>query len=153
MSASVGVLAYERGSAYTLFIMPDPSLHEQHRRRDLLDAIGKASELHHHMLLVLIVLIGAQGIVAAQLEESKVLIFVSLALSLLTLGARLWVYQDLLMSIRLRLKPLLEGDEPSPDAKTKQELDWLTQQDPWLERLSVWGLWLSAALFAGGCFV
>ena len=73
--------------------------------------------------------------------------------SVLTLGARLWVYQDQLASLRLRLKPLLEGEEPTPDAKTKQELDWLTQQDPWLERLSVWGLWFSAALFACGCFV
>lgn len=123
------------------------------RRRDLLDAIGKASELHHHMLLVLVVLIGAQGIAAALMEKASVLIFASLVLSVMTLGARLWVYQDLLMSIRLRLRPLLDGDEATPDAKTKQELDWLTQQDPWLERLSVWGLWFSVVLFAAGCFI
>lgn len=122
------------------------------RRRDLLDAIGKTSELHHHVLLVLVVLIGAQGIVAAS-GQKNVLIFIALILSVLTLGARLWIYQDLLASLRLRLRPLLEGDEQTPDAKTKQELDWLTQQDPWLERLSVWGLWFSAVLFAGGCFV
>ena len=122
------------------------------RRRDLLDAIGKASELHHHALLVLAVLIGAQGIAAAS-GQKNVLIFIALIVSVLTLGARLWVYQDQLASLRLRLKPLLEGEEPRPDAKTKQELDWLTQQDPWLERLSVWGLWFSAALFACGCFV
>lgn len=126
---------------------PDPS-----RRRDLLDAIGKTSELHHHTLLVLIVLVGAQGIAAAS-GQKNVLVFSALVVSVLTLGARLWVYQDLLVSLRLRLRPLLDGDEPMPDAKTKQELDWLTQQDPWLERLSVWGLWLSAVLFAGGCFI
>lgn len=121
------------------------------RRRELLDAIGKASELHHHVMLVLAVLIGAQGIVAAS-GRDNVLIFIALVLSVLTLGVRLWVYQDQLVSLRLRLRPLLEGQEPTPDAKTKQELDWLTQQDPWLERLSVWGLWFSAALFACGCF-
>lgn len=130
---------------------------EQHhpdtaRRRELLDAIGKTSELHHHALLVLAVLIGAQGIAAAN-GQSNVLMFIAMIVSVLTFGARLWVYQDLVMSIRLRLRPLLDGDEPTRDAKTKQELDWLTQQDPWLERLSIWGLWLSAALFAGSCFV
>lgn len=122
------------------------------RRRDLLDAIGKTSELHHHTLLVLAVLIGAQGIAAAS-GQKNVLIFIALIVSVLTLGARLWVYQDLLVSLRMRLRPLLDGDEPTRDAKTKQELDWLTQQDPWLERISVWGLWLSAVLFAGGCFI
>ena len=101
---------------------------------------------------MLIVLIGAQGIAAAS-GQKNVLVFSALVVSVLTLGARLWVYQDLLVSLRLRLRPLLDGDEPMPDAKTKQELDWLTQQDPWLERLSVWGLWLSAVLFAGGCFI
>lgn len=120
------------------------------RRRELLDALGKASELHHHVLLVIAVLLGAQGITAAIMERN-VLIFVSLISSVLTLGARLWVFQDQLAAVRLRLQPLLEGDGPTPDAKTKQQLDWLTQQDPWLERLSVWGLFLSAALFAGGC--
>lgn len=132
--------------------MPDANPKDSAHRRDLLDAIGKASELHHHTLLVLAVLIGAQGIAAAS-GQKNVLIFIALIVSVLTLGARLWVYQDLLVSIRLRLKPLLDGDEPTPDAKTKQELDWLTQQDPWLERLSVWGLWLGAVLFASGCFV
>jgi hypothetical protein len=71
----------------------------------------------------------------------------------IALGAQLWFYNGQLASVRLRLKPLLEGDAPTPDAKTKQELDWLTQQDPLLERVSVWGLWLGAALFAGGCLV
>ena len=132
--------------------MPENNPSDNPRRRDLLDAIGKTSELHHHTLLVLAVLIGAQGIAAAS-GQKNVLIFIALILSVVTLGARLWVYQDLLISIRLRLKPLLDGEEPATDAKTKQELDWLTQQDPWLERLSVWGLWLSAVLFAGGCFV
>jgi len=132
--------------------MPETHPNDTARRRDLLDAIGKSSELHHHTLLVLAVLIGAQGIAAAS-GQKNVLIFIALILSVLTLGARLWVYQDLLVSIRMRLRPLLDGDQATPDAKTKQELDWLTQQDPWLERLSVWGLWLSAALFAGGCFV
>ena len=132
--------------------MPDSHSNDTNRRRDLLDAIGKAAELHHHALLVLAVLIGAQGIAAAS-GQKNVLIFIALIVSVLTLGARLWVYQDLVVSIRLRLKPLLDGDDPTPDAKTKQELDWLTQQDPWLERLSVWGLWFSAVLFAGGCFV
>ena len=131
--------------------MPETNPTDTARRRELLDAIGKTSELHHHMLLVLIVLIGAEGIAAAS-GQKNVLVFIALILSVLTLGARLWVYQDLLISIRMRLKPLLEGDEPTPDAKTKQELDWLTQQDPWLERFSVWGLWLSAMMFAGGCF-
>lgn len=121
------------------------------RRRELLDAIGKASELHHHVLLVLVVLIAAQGVTAALMDQANVLIFVSLVVTVLTLGARLWVFQDLLASVRLRLRPLLEGDDATPDAKTRQELDWLTQQDPLLERLSVWGLWLGAALFAGGC--
>lgn len=122
------------------------------RRRDLLEAIGKASELHHHVLLVLAVIIGAQGIAAAS-GKKNVLIFIALIVSVLTLGVRLWVYQDQLVSLRLRLRPLLEGQAPTPDAKTRQELDWLTQQDPWLERRSVWGLWFSAALFACGCFV
>ena len=131
--------------------MPEPDPNTA-RRRDLLDAIGKASELHHHALLVLAVLIGAQRIAAAS-GQKNVLIFIALIVSVLTLGLRLWVYQDQLASLRLRLKPLLEGEEPTPDARTKQELDWLTQQDPWLERLSVWGLWFSAALFACGCFV
>ena len=126
------------------------------RRRELLDAIGKAAELHHHILLVLAVLIGAQGIAAAiklQDDGINVLLFVSLVVSVLTLGARLWVYHDLLVSMRMRLRPLLEGDEATPDAKTKQQLDWLTHQDPLLDRASVWGLWLSAALFACGCMV
>ena len=131
--------------------MPEPDPNTA-RRRDLLDAIGKASELHHHAMLVLAVLIGAQRIAAAS-GQKNVLIFIALIVSVLTLGLRLWVYQDQLASLRLRLKPLLEGEEPTPDARTKQELDWLTQQDPWLERLSVWGLWFSAALFACGCFV
>lgn len=126
---------------------PDPS-----RRRELLDAIGKASELHHHILLVLAVLIGAQGIAAA-MGKANPLIFAALIVTVLTFGARLWVFNDLLASVRMRLKPLLEGDEPTPDAKTKRELDWLTQQDPLLDRASVWGLWLGAALFAGGCLV
>lgn len=132
--------------------MAEANSNDPNRRRDLLDAIGKASEIHHHALLVLAVLIGAQGIAAAS-GQKNVLIFVALIVSVLTLGVRLWVYQDLLTSLRLRLRPLLEGDEQTPNAKTKQELDWLTQQDPWLERLSVWGLWLSAVLFAGGCFI
>jgi Na+/melibiose symporter-like transporter len=132
--------------------MPEPNFTDTARRRELLDAIGKTSELHHHALLVLAVLIGAQGIAAAS-GQKNVLIFIAMIVSVLTFGARLWVYQDLLMSIRLRLRPLLDGEEPTRDAKTKQELDWLTQQDPWLERLSVWGLWLSAVLFAGSCFV
>ncbi|MEO0476405.1 MAG: hypothetical protein AAF085_10630 [Planctomycetota bacterium] len=132
--------------------MPEPKPNETARRRELLDAIGKSSELHHQALLVLAVLIGAQGIAAAS-GQKNVLIFIALIVSVLTLGARLWVYQDLLVSIRLRLRPLLDGEEPTPDAKTKQELDWLTQQDPLLERLSVWGLWISAVLFAGGCFI
>lgn len=126
---------------------------DNNRRRDLLDAIGKASELHHHVLLVLVVLIGAQGIAAVSLENTNVLIFVSMVVSVITLGLRLWVFQDLLASVRMRLRPLLEGEDPTPDAKTKQELEWLTQQDPWLERASVWGLWLGAALFAGGCLI
>lgn len=132
--------------------MTDPNQPDIARRRDLLDAIGKTSELHHQALLVLAVLIGAEGIAAA-MGKDNALVFIALVASVLTLGARLWVYQDLLSSVRLRLRPLLEGDEPAPDSKTKQELDWLTQQDPWLERLSVWGLWFSAALFAGGCFL
>lgn len=132
--------------------MPEANPSDPNRRRDLLDAIGKASEIHHHALLVLAVFIGAQGIAAAS-GQKNVLIFVALIVSVLTLGIRLWVYQDLLTSLRLRLRPLLEGDEQTPNAKTKQELDWLTQQDPWLERVSVWGLWLSAVLFAGGCFI
>ena len=109
--------------------------------------------MHHHVLLVLVVLIGAQGIAAAVKEGSNALIFASLIVSVITLGLRLWVFQDLLLSMRMRLKPLLEGEDPTPDAKTKQELDWLTQQDPWLERASIWGLWFAAALFAGGCMV
>ena len=129
--------------------MTDSNSPDTARRRELLDAIGKASELHHHMLLVLVVLIGAQGIVAAR--DGNLVIFASMVFSVLALGTRLWVYQDQLASMRMRLKPLLDGEDPTPDAKTKQELDWLTQQDPWLERASVWGLWLSAALFAGGC--
>lgn len=129
--------------------MTEPNSPDTARRRELLDAIGKASELHHHMLLVLVVLIGAQGIAAT--HDGNIAIFVSLVFSVLTLGTRLWVYQDLLASVRMRLRPLLDGEGPTPDAKTKQELDWLTQQDPWLERASVWGLWLSAAIFAGGC--
>lgn len=132
--------------------MTDPNQPDIARRRDLLDAIGKTSELHHQALLVLAVLIGAEGIAAA-MGKDNALVFIALVASVLTLGARLWVYQDLLSSVRLRLRPLLEGDKPAPDSKTKQELDWLTQQDPWLERLSVWGLWFSAALFAGGCFL
>jgi hypothetical protein len=132
--------------------MSESNTTDNTRRRDLLDAIGKTSELHHHTLLVLAVLIGAQGIAAAS-GQKNVLIFIALIVSVLTLGARLWVYQDLLVSLRMRLRPLLDGDEATPDAKTRQELDWLTQQDPWLERISVWGLWLSAALFAGGCFI
>ncbi|MFK7788105.1 MAG: hypothetical protein AB8C95_01260 [Phycisphaeraceae bacterium] len=133
--------------------MPDAqNTNDSARRRDLLDAIGKASELHHHALLVLAVLIGAQGIAAAN-GQKNVLIFIALIVSVLTLGARLWVYQDSLVSLRLRLRPLMEGDQSTPDAKTKQELDWLTQQDPWLERLSIWGLWLGAVLFAGGCVI
>lgn len=132
--------------------MPEANPSDPNRRRDLLDAIGKASEIHHHALLVLAVFIGAQGIAAAS-GQKNVLIFVALIVSVLTLGVRLWVYQDLLTSLRLRLRPLLEGHEQTPNAKTKQELDWLTQQDPWLERVSVWGLWLSAVLFAGGCFI
>lgn len=132
--------------------MLEANPNDPNRRRDLLDAIGKASEIHHHALLVLAVFIGAQGIAAAS-GQKNVLIFVALIVSVLTLGIRLWVYQDLLTSLRLRLRPLLEGDEQTPNAKTKQELDWLTQQDPWLERVSVWGLWLSAVLFAGGCFI
>ena len=131
-----------------------PTPHDSARRRELLDALGKASEIHHHLLLVLAVLIGAQGITAASKESSgRFLIFVAMAVSVLTLGVRLWVYSDLLASVRMRLRPLLEGDDPKPDAKTRQELDWLTQQDPLLDRLSVWGLWLSAAIFAGGCLV
>lgn len=133
--------------------MPDTNTPDPARRRELLDAIGKASELHHHLLLVLAVLIGTQGITAASKEGGRFLIFVSMAIAVLTLGIRLWVYNDLLASVRMRLKPLLEGDSPTPDAKTKQELDWLTQQDPLLDRASVWGLWLSAAIFAGGCLV
>ncbi len=132
--------------------MSEKNPNDTARRRDLLDAIGKASELHHHTLLVLAVLIGAQCIAAAS-GQKNVLIFIALILSVLTLGARLWVYQDLITSLRLRLRPLLEGDISTPDAKTKQELDWLTQQDPWLERMSVWSLWFSAVLFAGGCFM
>lgn len=133
--------------------MTEPNPQNTARRRELLDAIGKASELHHQLLLVLAVLIAAQGIAAANMEHANVLIFVSLIVSVVTLGLRLWVFHDLLLSVRMRLRPLLEGDEPTPDAKTKQELDWLTQQDPLLERASIWGLWLSAALFAGGCLV
>ena len=131
--------------------MPDTNSSDTARRRDLLDAIGKASELHHHALLVLAVLIGVQGIAAA-MGQDNVLMFIALIVSVLTLGVRLWVYQDLLISVRMRLRPLLDGDAPTPDAKTKLELDWLTQQDPWLERLSIWGLWFSAVLFAGACF-
>lgn len=132
--------------------------HETHssdtaRRRELLDALSKASELHHHMLLVIAVLLGAQGVAAALMDKANLLIFVSLFVTVLTLGARLWVFNDLLASIRMRLRPLLDGDNATPDARTRQELDWLTQQDPWLERASVWGLWLGAALFAGGCVV
>lgn len=125
---------------------------ETARRRELMDAVGKASELHHHLLLVLMVLIGAQGIAAA-MKYTNGLLFASMIVSVLTLGARLWVYHDLLTSVRMRLRPLLEGNEPTPDAKTQQELDWLTKQDPLLDRVSVWGLWLGAALFAGGCLV
>lgn len=133
--------------------MTQPTPNDSVRRRELLDAIGKASELHHHVLLVLIVLIGAQGITAAIAEGSNILIFVSLIVSVVTLGLRLWVFNDLLASLRMRLKPLMDGESPAVDAKTKQELDWLTQQDPLLERVSIWGLWLGAALFAGGCLV
>lgn len=123
------------------------------RRRELIDAIGKASELHHHLLLVLAVLIGAQGVAAAINKGDNVLIFVSLALSVLALGARLWVLSDLLASLRMRLRPLLEGEGPTPDAKTRRELEWLTEQDPLLDRASLWAMWLSAALFAAGCVV
>ncbi|MGB0766357.1 MAG: hypothetical protein ACPGYV_01455 [Phycisphaeraceae bacterium] len=130
--------------------MSDTNQDTAARRRDLLDAMSKASELHHHVLLVLVVLIAAQGIVAGS-GQRNVLIVISLVVSIMTLGVRLWVYQDLLASVRMRLRPLLDGEDPAKDAKTKQELDWLTKQDPWLERLSVWGLWLGAALFAGGC--
>jgi len=130
-----------------------PTTHDTARKRELLDAIGKASELHHHVLLVIVVLIGAQGIAAAVLDQANILMFASMVVTVLTLGTRLWVYQDLLASMRMRLHPLLEGDDATPDAKTKQELEWLTQQDPLLERLSVWGLWLGAALFAGACLV
>ena len=121
------------------------------RRRELMDAVGKASEVHHHVLLVLVVLIGAQGITAAVKGEGNALVVASMVLSVITLGARLWVFHDLLVSMRMRLRPLLEGEDPTPDAKTKRELDWLTQQDPLLDRASVWGMWLSALLFAGGC--
>lgn len=130
----------------------DTSTTDTARRRDLLDAIGKASELHHHILLVIVVLLGAQGIAVA-MGRNNGLMFAAIIITVLTFGARLWVFNDLLASIRMRLKPLLDGDEPSADAKTKRELDWLTQQDPLLDRVSVWGLWLGAALFAGGCFV
>lgn len=133
--------------------MNDTASRDTARRRELLDALGKTSELHYHALLVLVVLLGAQGIAAALMEKTNVLVFVSMLVTVLTLGARLWVYQDLLASVRMRLKPLLDGDDATPDANTLQELDWLTKQDPMLERLSVWGLWLAAALFAGGCVV
>lgn len=123
------------------------------RRRELLDAIGKTSELQHHLLLVLAVLLGAQGIVAAQADQLNVLVFVSLIVTVITLGLRLWLFQDRVASLRLRLRPLMQGEEPSPDAKTQNELDWLTQQEPLLERASLWGLWLGAVLFAGGCLV
>ena len=131
----------------------DTNPNEAARRRDLLDAIGKAAELHHHMLLVLIVLIAGQCVVAAVKGDANALIFAAMAVTLITLGIRLWVYHDLLASIRMRLRPLLEGENAAPSAKTRQELDWLTQQDPLLERISVWGLWLGAALTAGGCLV
>jgi len=130
--------------------MTDPNAPQTVRRRELLDAIGKASEMHHHLLLVLVVLLGAQGIAAA-MGKNNVIMFIAMIVSALTLGVRLWVYQDLVASVRMRLRPLLEGDDPTPDAKTQQELDWLTKQDPLLDRLSVWGLWFGAALFAGAC--
>ena len=73
--------------------------------------------------------------------------------TVLALGAQLWFYHDQVASIRMRLKPLLEGDRSTPDAQTRQELDWLSQQGPWLDRISIWGLWLCAAFFVGGCAI
>lgn len=132
--------------------MTDPDAPQTSRRRELMDTIGKASELHHHLLLVLVVLIAAQGIAAA-MGQRGFLMYAAVIVSVLTLGTRLWIHQDQLASLRLRLRPLLEGQEPTPDAKTRQELEWLTQQDPLLERVSIWGLWLGAALFSGACLV
>jgi hypothetical protein len=132
--------------------MTQPNLDDTARRRELLDALGRLSELHYHELLVLVVLLGAQGITAA-IKDHNGIVIASMVCTVIALGAQLWFYNGQLASVRLRLKPLLEGDAPTPDAKTKQELDWLTQQDPLLERVSVWGLWLGAALFAGGCLV
>lgn len=134
--------------------MPDhPTPTETARRRELLDALGKSSELHYQMLLVTVLLLSAQGLAAAWMDRANILLYIALVITVATLGARLWVFQDQLASIRMRLKPLLDGDQPNPDAKTKQQLDWLTHQDPWLERVSVWGLFLGAALFAGGCLI
>ena len=131
--------------------MPEAPTPDTARRRELMDAIGRAAEMHHHKLLVLVVLIGAQGITAGLMEGTNAVIIAAMGIAVLTLGARLWVYHDLLASLRLRLRPLMEGESPTPDSKTRQQLDWLTQQDPLLDRLSVWGLWLSAVLYAGGC--
>ena len=128
----------------------DPPNNETARRRELLDALGRISELHYHELLVLVVLIGAQGITAA-IKDNNGLVVASMVFTVIALGAQLWFYNDQRAAVRLRLRPLLEGDDPAPDARTKQELDWLTKQDPLLERVSVWGLWLGAALFVCGC--
>lgn len=132
--------------------MPETNPNDTARRRELLDALSKTSEMHYHELLVIVVLLGAQGIAAAT-KVNNGLIILSMISTVLALGAQLWFYQGQVASVRLRLRPLLEGEDATPDAKTRQELDWLTQQDPWLDRVSVWGLWLGAALFAGGCAV
>ena len=131
--------------------MPEPS-QDSNRRRELLEVMSRASQLHYHELLVIVVLLGAQG-VAAAIKEHNGLVILSMVFTVLALGAQLWFYRDQVASVRLRLRPLLDGQDPATDAKTRQELDWLTQQDPWLDRLSVWGLWLGAALFVGGCAV
>ena len=62
--------------------MAETNLTDAARRRDLLEAIGKASELHHHALLVLAVLIGAQGIAAAY-GQKNMLILSALIVSVL----------------------------------------------------------------------
>ncbi|MEM6504869.1 MAG: hypothetical protein AAF711_05335 [Planctomycetota bacterium] len=132
--------------------MPETNPTDHARRRELLDALGKTSEMHYHELLVIAVLLGAQGIAAAT-KLNNGLIILSMVFTVIALGAQLWFYHGQVASVRLRLRPLLEGDDPAPDVKTRQELDWLTQQDPWLDRVSVWGLWLGAAIFVGGCAV
>ena len=122
------------------------------RRRDLLEALRQTSQLHYHRLLIIVILIAGQGI-SSSIKDINVLLMVSMALTIVALGGQLWYYHDQIASIRLRLRPLLEGDDPTPDAKTLQELEWLSKQDPWLDRVSVWGLWLGAAFFLGGCIV